>query len=87
MISNVAKVLLNAQLELKDVIHPNFHTYIIENNFHNLPNTEFKGRVLLQFYSSLAIRAGPKERFGDWPMYARATNHFFGLLWYSSIAI
>lgn len=87
MIPNVARVLLNAQPELKDVIHSTLHTYMTENNFHNLPNTEFEGGMLLQVHSSLAIPAGPGERFGDWPMYARATNHFFGLPWYSSIAI
>ena len=61
--------------------------YMTENNFHNSLNTKFEGGMSFQVHSLLAILAEPGERFGDWPMYPCATNHFFGLLWYTSIAI
>jgi len=35
----------------------------------------------------LAVPPGDGTRFGDWPMYARASHEFHGKEWYSSVAI
>jgi hypothetical protein len=87
MIPHTSKVLLDSQPELKDVLYHALDVYMVENNLHSLPNQECEDKMLLQVYSSLAIAAGIGERFGDWPMYIRCTNNFFGAPWYSSIAI
>jgi hypothetical protein len=87
MILHTAKVLLDSQLELKDVLYHALDIYMVENNLHSLPNQECEDGMLLQVYNSLAIAVGIGERFGDWPMYIRCTNNFFGAPWYSSIAI
>jgi hypothetical protein len=42
---------------------------------------------VLQVYGSLAIPSGNGARFGDWPMYARASHELHRKEWYSSIAI
>ena len=87
MIPQTAKVILDSQPDLKDHLSNALDVYMIENNFHSLPNSKFEDGILLQVYSSLAIPAGDGDRFGDWPMYVRATGQFFGLPWFSSIAI
>lgn len=36
---------------------------------------------------ALAVPAGPGDRFGDWPLYVRATYSFHGRPWYSNVAL
>jgi hypothetical protein len=87
IIPQTTKVILDSQLDLKDNLPNALDVYMIENNFHSLPNSKFEDGILLQVYSSLAIPAGDGDRFGDWPMYVRAMGQFFGLPWFSSVAI
>lgn len=42
---------------------------------------------MLHVFTSIAIPAGPGDRFGSMPQYVRATSKFFGSPWFSSVAI
>ncbi len=42
---------------------------------------------VLHIFNTLAMPIGVRKRFGDWPMYARASPSFHGNPWYSDVAI
>lgn len=42
---------------------------------------------ILGICKALAIPAGPGDRFGDWPLYIRASYCYHGRPWYSDVAL
>ena len=42
---------------------------------------------MLHVFTSIAIHAGPGDRFGSMPQYVRATSKVFGSPWFSNVAI
>lgn len=46
-----------------------------------------EGGDVLQIYTTLAVPAGPGNRFGNWPLYARAIHSFHGEPYYSDVAL
>jgi hypothetical protein len=46
-----------------------------------------QGGEVLRIFSALAVPAGPGERFGDWPLYGRASHDFHGAPYYSDVAL
>ncbi|CAM6096622.1 unnamed protein product [Calypogeia fissa] len=41
----------------------------------------------MQLYNSIAVPAGEGDRFGDWPMYTRASRRFHGQPWFGYVSL
>lgn len=48
---------------------------------------EFEGGEVLQVSTSLVVPTRPKDRFRDWPLYARAWHDFYGDAYYSDVSL
>jgi hypothetical protein len=73
-----AKLLLEAQPDV-------FQIPMCLEYYKQLNNLE--GGTTLQMVTSIAIPAGPGNRFGDWPLYGRAVHEFYLGPYYSDVIV